>query len=87
MVLSDIEFIKAERWPRWPVLPLCMFRDGIPLSGFLCIIREGVKVQPVVYLGYSETLKPGPLEPQLAKFRQLPYQTFEAMLLDGWSVD
>lgn len=66
-----------DRWPRWPLLPVKRYKDDTLETGYL-IEMKGSK-----YVVYQNTIFCA--DPRTdAHFR---YESFEAIVADGWRVD
>ena len=72
-------------WPLRTILPLVK-ADVSPWSedgfGFLVAGRG-----PVVFRGNVLDVRPGPLAPQLRRFKSTEYECVEAVAQAGWKVD
>lgn len=83
---EDLDILNnPDSWPLWPVMPMKHRTKkgdfGIPEIGFV------ISGRPWVYLSNYSSLKTGPLAPQLAGIGAAVYDSFEALLADGWMVD
>lgn len=73
--MTDLELMRAvDEWPRWPVLPVKRYRNGLPQFGVLAEVAGAV--QPIVYGHIPRGLAPG-----------AEYDSLEALAADGWRVD
>lgn len=74
----------AFEWPRWPHLPLKRnprWRGKGPRYGYLEAVSSllGEPVKPTVWIGILDTVQ--------ADRPKIEYESFEALLADGWLVD
>lgn len=84
---DDLEMMRSpDRWPCWPVLPLKRYdgkdRCGFPSTGLIAEL-DGVPRFTV----FDGNLFQRPLCFDDPKTVRYDYDSFEAMLADGWVVD
>ena len=82
----DLEGMKnPSSWPRWPVLPVKRHTEerGIEV-GILAEQDMTIPVEPVVYQTNMIGLKTWK---DVFDAPQLRYDSFEALIADGWVVD
>lgn len=81
-----VHFMKhAELWPRWPVLPVKKRVDGqFPI----CAVMFDGLPKPTVFLANLCMVENGKMTAtELYKGQHWVYESFEALVADGWEVD
>jgi hypothetical protein len=74
---------RVGEWPLWPLLPMKRWVEG---EGY----QEGLIAannKPVVFRANIFALQKGMLSEALAPFDKIEYDSFEALVDDGWRVD
>jgi hypothetical protein len=71
-----------EQWPRWPKLPVVRRSEFKKNTGVLLELGFHDDVKPTVYLInlFDPILK-------LSDIEQIKYESFDALIADGWHVD
>lgn len=80
---TDVEMMQdADNWPRWPILPLKRITSGHVIEAGLLVNGglDGPHTDPTVYLCnmYQPVTEITPTK---------KYESFEAIVADGWKVD
>lgn len=81
---QDLSMMKdRDSWPRWPLLPL---KRSSKEAGVECGFLAD-DAQTTVFLGTVYELSSGPLMEAVKPLKALVYDSFEAIVRDGWTVD
>ncbi len=87
-MIDDANFLQNQhdKWPNYPVCPVkstTKKEDGSnwPVMGLV------VAGTPTVYKTNMFALTTGPIKPQLESVDKDEYDSFQAMVADGWIVD
>lgn len=81
---DDREFILAEEWPYWPLLPVKRYTNNdlecatLLAPSILCLAEEGFRVVYCMFPEYTA---------EIASTRYTDYADVDAILADGWLVD
>jgi hypothetical protein len=75
---STIRFMEdIDHWPKWPVLPVKRRTKNDTEIGILWAEKK-----PIIYLVNMYNIPP-----DLTKAPQISYESFQALVFDGWVVD
>ncbi len=85
--ISDVEFMRNDkRWPYWPILPLKRpDKNGLPECGFITAHRG--RPTTIIIANMYDDLGAKTIGELYEKYKLIEYDSFEAIVEDGWVVD